>query len=362
MSKDLIINYQEKPCYNIAIRSDFSDLQNELKKLNKNYDYICVVTDSNVAPIYLDQILDILKSQSANTHSFVFDAGEKSKNLNTVQNLYEYLIENKFTRNSLLVALGGGVVGDLTGFTASTYLRSIDFIQIPTTLLAQVDSSIGGKTGVDFNQYKNMVGAFYMPRLVYMNLTTLNSLDDYNFAGGMSEVIKSALIQNKAFYNWLKSNSQSILNKDFSALEHLVFECCKIKGHVVEIDPNEKGIRAYLNYGHTLGHAIEKLSNFTLGHGQCVALGMVTANYLSRKLGFISKDEENDINKTILQYNLPLSVPNIKKEDVLAASKNDKKMTGNKIKFVVLKEVGLADTYLEFSDDDLLESLKMVCE
>ena len=260
------------------------------------------------------------------------------------------------------MALGGGVVGDLTGFTAATFLRGIDFIQIPTTLLSQVDSSVGGKTGVDFNSYKNMVGAFYMPRLVYMNLGTLMTLDDDNFACGMGEVIKSALIANKEFFDWLMTSSDKLLSKDFSALEHAVYECCTIKGHVVEVDPKEKGIRAYLNYGHTLGHAIEKLCEFKLGHGQCVALGMVCAGYLSVKLDNITQEEHDNVIECLKLYNLPTKVSGLNAESILEASKSDKKMTGKKIKFTVLKAIGEADSYLDFTDEDLLEAIDVVLD
>ena len=360
---DLIINYEGKPCYEICFRPDFSDLLELFNsEVNHVYDNICIVSDSNVAPIYLAEVLDIFKQTSSNVCSFSFDAGEASKNLVTVNMLYEHLILKHFTRNSLLVALGGGVVGDLTGFAAATFLRGIDFIQIPTTLLSQVDSSVGGKTGVDFKGYKNMIGAFYMPRLVYMNLDTLNTLDDYNFACGMGEVVKSALIANKGFYQWLKDNKQAILNKDYEALAHTVSECCKIKGHVVEIDPKEKGIRAYLNFGHTLGHAIEKLSNFKLGHGQCVSLGMVCAMHLSAKLGYVNQNEVSDVIDTLKAFDLPVSLSNLSADDIVLASKSDKKMAGAKIKFIVLKAIGEAAAYMDFSDEDLKYSIEQVLD
>ncbi|MCR5581951.1 MAG: 3-dehydroquinate synthase [Pseudobutyrivibrio sp.] len=361
MQNNLTINYDNAPCYNICFRPDFSDLFSVFQsEVNRNYDNICIVSDSNVASLYLAEVVSIFKQTGSQVSSFSFEAGEASKNLDTVNMLYEHLILKKYTRNSLLVALGGGVVGDLTGFAAATFLRGIDFIQIPTTLLSQVDSSVGGKTGVDFNRYKNMVGAFYMPRLVYMNIGTLMSLDDDNFACGMGEVVKSALIADLDLYSWLKDNSKAIANRDFAALEHMVYSCCKIKGHVVEIDPKEKGIRAYLNFGHTIGHAIEKLSDFKLGHGQCVGLGMVSASYLSNKLGLITSDEVDDIINTIKLFNMPTNVSALDAKEVLAATKSDKKMQGSKIKFTILKAIGEADSYLEFTDEDLLWAIDKV--
>ncbi|QFJ55611.1 3-dehydroquinate synthase [Pseudobutyrivibrio xylanivorans] len=359
----LNIKYDGEPCYNIYFRPDFGDLAGLFKKdLNKDYDNICIVTDSNVARLYLAEVVSIFKGICENVCSFSFEAGEASKNLDTVSMLYEHLIHRKFTRNSLLVALGGGVVGDLTGFAASTFLRGIDFIQMPTTLLSQVDSSVGGKTGVDFNHYKNMVGAFYMPKMVYMNLGTLSSLDDNNFACGMGEVIKSALIADKDFYNWLKENYSKLSAKDFDALAYAVYSCCRIKGHVVEIDPKEKGIRAYLNFGHTLGHAIEKLCNFGIGHGQCVALGMVCASFLSKKLGNISNEEYEDIIGCMKLYNLPVSVSELNRDEILYTSKSDKKMIGTKIKFTILKAIGEADSYVDFTDADLIEAIDQVLD
>ncbi len=361
MVYDLLINKEGHPCYNIHIRSDFSDLPSLFQSdTEKKYDNLCIVTDTNVAPLYAEQIKSLLDVISCPIHTFIFQAGESSKNLSTVQDLYEFLIQHHFTRHSLLIALGGGVVGDLTGFAASTYMRGIDFIQVPTTLLSQVDSSIGGKTGVDFNQYKNMVGAFYMPKMVYINTGALTTLDSYNFACGMGEVIKSALIQNKDFYFWLKDNVNAVKSLDIDTISTMIYECCKIKGYVVEIDPTEQGIRAYLNYGHTLGHAIEKLSNFKLGHGQCVGLGMICANYLSAQLGYLTADEVNNINDLCASYDLPAKVEDINASDILAASKSDKKMKAGKVKFIILKGIGQADIYEDFTDSDLLKAIEKV--
>ena len=363
MSQDLLINYEGKPCYNIHIRDSFADFGAMYSQsISKKYEKVCIVTDSTVKDLYLDELKAQLGQFFEEVYCFSFKAGESSKNLNTVQDLYEYLIVNKFTRKSLLVALGGGVVGDLCGFAASTFLRGIDFIQVPTTLLSQVDSSVGGKTGVDFNQYKNMVGAFYMPQMVYMNVSALNTLDDANYSCGLGEVIKSALIQDHDFYYWLLDNHESIMSRNFDAMEYMVFKCCSIKGYVVEIDPKEQGIRSYLNFGHTLGHAIEKLSNFNLGHGQCVALGMVSATYLSYKQGYLTKEDYINVVDSLKLFNLPVKISGLTTTDVIAASKSDKKMSNNRIKFVILKSIGQADTYMDFSDDDLAESLKEVLE
>ncbi len=359
--KNITVNYQNKPCYDIKIRNDFSELAASIKAAaSKSYGRVCVVTDSNVEKLYLEDVKSALAKEFETVISFAFEAGEPSKNIMTVQSLWEQLVLNRFDRNDLLVALGGGVVGDLTGFSASTYMRGIDFVQVPTTLLSCVDSSIGGKTGVDFLAYKNMVGAFYMPRLVYMNITTLKSLDDAQFACGMGEVIKHGLIKDIAYLDYLKKNKDAILAKDDEALEEIVYGSCQIKRMVVEEDPTEQGIRAHLNFGHTIGHAVEKMSDFKLFHGQCVAIGMVAALLLSKKLGYIADEEIDDIKELLLAYNLPVLASDINSADVLKATKSDKKAVGSKVKFVVLNRIGNADIYRDFSDEDLLSAIEEV--
>ena len=258
MSKLITVNYNQKPCYNIVIENDFSKLAENVTKLEISGRKLAVITDSNVGPLYADKVAQCLKETGNNIFVYTFEAGEKNKNLNTVQDVYEFLIKNKFDRKDMLVALGGGVVGDLTGFAAATYLRGIDFIQVPTSLLAQVDSSIGGKTGVDFRAYKNMVGAFHQPRLVYMNTSTLSSLNTRLFNSGFGEILKHGLIKDASYFQWLKDNIEKIAALDSGYLEEMIYRSCEIKRKVVENDPTEKGERAQLNFGHTLGHAIEK--------------------------------------------------------------------------------------------------------
>lgn len=230
----------------------------------------------------------------------------------------------------MLVALGGGVVGDLTGFAAATYLRGIDFIQVPTSLLAQVDSSIGGKTGVDFRAYKNMVGAFHQPRLVYMNTSTLSSLNTRLFNSGFGEILKHGLIKDASYFQWLKDNIEKIADLDSGYLEEMIYRSCEIKRKVVENDPTEKGERAQLNFGHTLGHAIEKQMNFELYHGECVVLGMIAALNICLERGTITKEEYDDIYNTFKAYNFPMTVDKTTIDDVIAASKNDKKWMATK--------------------------------
>ena len=359
MSKKVNVKYEGKPCYNIRVESSFSSLEKSLREdLDNLQRKVCIVTDSHVAALYLDEIASICGDLFSKVISFVFPAGEASKNMDTVQKLYLSLIENHFDRGDLLIALGGGVVGDLTGFAAATYLRGIDFLQIPTTLLAQVDSSIGGKTGVDFQQYKNMVGAFHMPRMVYMNTATLNTLPAEQFSSGMAEIIKHGLIRDEAYYRWISDHREGICGLDPELLEEMIYRSCQIKGSVVEEDPKEKGVRAHLNFGHTVGHAVEKLSDFRLSHGCSVALGMKAAAYLSKKLGYLSGEDISEMLSVFASFGLPVSLPlEEDSREILQATKSDKKMAGKQIKFIILTAVGTAQIYREFTDEDLLEAI-----
>ena len=252
----------------------------------------------------------------------------------------------------------------MTGFAAATYLRGIDFVQIPTTLLAQVDSSIGGKTGVDFAQYKNMVGAFNQPKLVYMNLDVLKTLPKEQFASGMAEALKSGLIRDQEYFTYLCDEIKAIQSLEQEAILRTVSGSCKIKREVVQNDPKEKGERALLNFGHTIGHAIEKLSDFTLYHGECVALGMVAAAYISFKSGNISKEDLEKIEHIISAYNLPIRLKTAKMsaDDVLAATKSDKKMEDGRVKFVLLHAIGDAYISREVSDEMLSDGIRYVLQ
>ena len=360
LSDRITVNYEGEPCYDIVFSKDFSEIGNELKKFNIENKKLCIVTESNVGPLYAEKLKNALETLCKKIIIHEFKAGEENKNVGTVENIYETLIANKFDRNDMLLALGGGVTGDITGFAAATYLRGIDFVQIPTTLLSQVDSSIGGKTGVDFKAYKNMVGAFYMPKLVYMNLSVLGSLSERLFNSGFGEIIKHGFIKDKEYYTWLKENIQHIKSHDYDALENMIAISCNIKRRVVELDPTEKGDRALLNFGHTLGHAIEKLKNFELYHGECVVLGMVAALEISRTRQLISDAEYEDAINTFKAYNFPVTVDGISVEDVIKVSKNDKKMDAGKIKFILLDRIGNAYIDKTVTDDEMRAALSKV--
>lgn len=357
MSERMTILYEKKPCYDIVFTTDFSELIPELQTLDIENRRLCVITDSKVKNLYAEELMELLEGKCKKAVLFSFPAGEENKTLDTVREIYTFLIQEKFDRKDLLIALGGGVTGDITGYVAATYLRGVDFVQIPTTLIAQSDSSIGGKTGVDFDGYKNMVGAFYMPKLVYMNVSTLKTLDDRQFFSGFAEVMKHGLIKDGRFYEWLLENMYEICDREPTVLLEMVQKSSLIKKLVVEKDPTEKGERALLNFGHTIGHAIEKYKNFTLTHGECVALGAVAAAFISWKHEWLSMEEYYEIRDMFVPFNLPISIEDIEPEKILELTKSDKKMEGDAIKFVLLKKVGKAVIDKTVTDEDILNAI-----
>ncbi len=293
---------------------------------------IHIVTDSNVAPLYLDQ----LRAQFPMTvSSTVIPAGEEHKTLDTVAGIYNDLCTAGLTRSDLLIALGGGVVGDITGFAAATYLRGISVCQIPTTLLSQVDSSVGGKCGVDLPQGKNLVGAFYQPELVIIDTAILNTLPERIFCDGMAEVIKYGCISNAKILDLVSA-------PDFrQKMEQIVYECVRIKRDVVQQDEHDNGLRMILNFGHTIGHAAEKLGNFVdLTHGQGVAVGMVAAAKLNAMLG--GNDFTQKITEICRMHQLPTELP-YAREDIYKSLLSDKKLRADTMNFILVNELGKAE-------------------
>jgi len=360
MAQRLPILYDKKPCYDIVFSQSFDDLWFDLEEIGIGERKIMIVTDSNVRPLYAEALCKELSEKCTKCSIFSFPAGEENKTLDTVKEAYKQLIEEGFGRKDLLIALGGGVVGDVTGFIAATYMRGFDYVQIPTTLLAQADSSIGGKTGVDFDGYKNMVGAFKMPKLVYMNLSTLKTLSDRQYFNGFAEIMKHGLIKDAGFYEWLISNMYEICDRDLDVLEEMIISSCTIKKLVVEKDPTEQGDRALLNFGHTIGHAIEKAKNFELLHGECVALGCVAAAYISCKRELLTMEEYYEIRDMFVPFYLPITVDDLKPEEVLSYTKSDKKMEAGKIKFVLLKRIGKSMIDKTVKEEEILAAINEI--
>ncbi len=379
MSKEIIVHgpmqasnqvFTDKkvPIYSIFIERDYNKLSDILNELQITNGKVMVITDSNVESYHLTDILLKVREYTNHVYSFVMEAGENHKNLDTVSDIYEQLIQNKFDRNDVLLALGGGVVGDITGFAAATYLRGIRFVQLPTSLLAMVDSSIGGKTGVDFRAYKNMVGSFHQPQAVYINLSVLSTLPDREFYSGFGEIIKHGLIRNQEYALSLKDNVTVARNRNLDTLEEIVHQSCLVKQAVVENDPTEKNERALLNFGHTIGHAVEKFMNFTLLHGECVAIGMVAASYISYLKGTISEDGLKRIIHLIEAYQLPIhfnmdiNQQKIDSSEILSIIKHDKKMISGQIRFILLKELGNAYIDQTVTEDEMTKAISFIME
>ncbi len=371
MKKNIPVLKDGQINYEIMLRRDFEDLKNLPDVFDASNRKVCIVSDSNVAPIYQKELFDILSLSFKKVECFVLEAGESNKNLSSIEKIYEFLIEKNFDRKDMLVALGGGVVGDMTGFAAATYLRGIDFIQIPTSLLAISDSSVGGKTGVDFKAYKNMVGAFYMPKLVYINVSVLSTLPMRELSCGMAEVIKYGFIMDPNFLNVLDDISADIMKKDIDSLMSVAARSCECKKEVVEEDPNEKGRRAILNFGHTAGHAIEKACNFALLHGECVAIGMNVAMIISKGRGYINEAQYIRGINLLKKYSLPISLSEIKdslpsftysfkEKELIELMLSDKKTLGGKIRFILLKSFGESFISEDITKDEIHDALKVI--
>ena len=365
----LTVRHEGRDIYDIVYSGDFTNLSMYFHKLNPDKTKkICIVCDSKVAELYLEKLKAICSMDFSKIISFVFSEGEENKNLDTIKELYIELINEHFERNDILLALGGGVTGDMCGYAAATYLRGVDYIQIPTSLLADVDSSIGGKTGVDFDNFKNMIGAFHMPKLVYINLGTLRTLDKRQFWSGMGEVVKSALIKDEKLYYYLKENIDEITSlentsKNTDVLTEIVYRCNIIKKNVVEEDPFEtKGERVLLNFGHTLGHAIEKYMNFEFLHGECVSIGCILASYISRDKGLLSYKDVEDIDTFIRTYfNIPeLRLTEEDMDKIVEITHSDKKSYGDVIKFILLKRVGKAYIDQTVTDEEMIAGINEI--
>ncbi len=354
MKDELIVRGADNaPLYSIILDNSYDGLTDVLRSLQMKGRKLCLVTDSNVGPLYANEVCGLLEKEGFFCVSYTFPAGEASKNLDTVAALYEFLIEHSFDRNDMLLALGGGVTGDLTGFAAATYLRGIRFIGMPTSLLSMVDSSIGGKTGVDYKAYKNMVGAFYQPSAVYINISVLHTLPEREFLAGLGEVVKHGFILDREYHTFLKENTEKISAKNPEVLRSMIYQSLCIKRGVVERDPKEKGERALLNFGHTIGHAVEKLNHFALLHGECVSVGMVAAAEISVLRGVLSREEADEIKALLSELGMMTEVSELNKEELLAVCHRDKKADGAKIKFVLLSQIGQAFLDAEVTDEEL---------
>ena len=302
-----------------------------------------IISDSNVAPLYADSAVKSLNRAGFQTLIITVKAGETAKSMKSVDSCLNQLADHRLERKSFIVALGGGVVGDLAGFVAATFLRGISFIQVPTTLLALVDSSVGGKVGVNLPSGKNLVGAFYQPKLVLADLATLDSLPEREFKSGLAEVIKYGIIYDAEFFDQLERDLPKLLKRNTAALERVVARCCQIKAEVVGMDETEGGLRAILNFGHTIGHALEAISGYgKYLHGEAISIGQIAAARLSRDLLGLPESDVARITDLFRRAGLPISVKltTVQRARLLAAMQLDKKVSGGEIKFVLASEIG----------------------
>ena len=321
-----------------------------------------IVTNETIAPIYLDSVLSQIPDKTIDV--VILPDGEQFKNLDTLNLIFTVLLEKQHDRTTTLIALGGGVIGDMTGFAAASYQRGVSFVQIPTTLLAQVDSSVGGKTGVNHMLGKNMLGAFHQPNAVVIDLNTLASLPDRQFSAGMAEVIKYGLIADYQFLQWLETNVEPLLNRDEDALTYAIKRSCLNKANIVSADETEQGIRAILNLGHTFGHAIETFQQYKgLLHGEAVAVGTVMAAELSVLTGHLSPLDVDRIKNILTAFGLPLKPPaKMTPNEFLSLIYRDKKVLDGTLRLVLLKTLGDAYVTDGFAIEWLQATLIKACE
>ena len=310
---------------------------------------VMIVTNETVAPLYLDKIKALLVDYDVDVT--VLEDGEEFKNIDSLNSIFDHLIGQRHNRTTTLIALGGGVVGDMTGFAAASYQRGVNFIQIPTTLLSQVDSSVGGKTGINHPQGKNMIGAFYQPKAVLIDTSTLTTLPENEFSAGLAEVIKYGLISDSEFLDWLEHNLDDLLSLQDQALQYAIKRSCEIKAYIVSQDETEQGVRAILNLGHTFGHAIEAYTHYKEWlHGEAVAAGTVMAADLSKRIGNLSEAEMQRIIQLFSKANLPVRPPqSMNSEDFMRYMSIDKKVLDGHLRLVLLQGLGAAYVTSDFA-------------
>ena len=318
---------------------------------------VLIVTNETVAPLYLKPLQGELEAQFT-VKVCVLPDGEQYKNQTSINQIYDALMAEHFNRDVTLIALGGGVIGDMTGFAAASFMRGVNFIQIPTTLLSQVDSSVGGKTGINLPQGKNMIGAFWQPQMVLANMSTLKTLPARELSAGLAEVIKYALIMDAEFLTWLEHNLPAMMALDLAILGEAVKRCCQYKADIVAQDERESGVRALLNFGHTFGHVIETHEGYgNWLHGEAVAAGMVQAAELSQKLGWLTSNDVARIKRLLVLANLPITPPAIDVQTALGLMGHDKKVKHGQIRLILLKSLGKAVLTNDFDAALLTEVL-----
>ncbi len=347
--------------YDIYFTDSFAALPQRLHEAGAPAKLL-IVTDTNVEQLYAGTVNEILKTSGYDSAVYAFPAGEENKNMNSILGICRACMEHGLDRKSMILALGGGVVGDMAGFAAAIYMRGIDFIQIPTTLLAQSDSSVGGKTGIDFMDSKNILGAFHQPKLVYINVSTLKTLPPVQFISGMGEVIKHGIIRDAGFYGFVKDNAPLIQSLDTATLIKMAKRNCAIKAEVVEQDEKENGLRAILNFGHTIGHAVESAFNFTMTHGECVGLGMIAASRIAVRRGLIDDTVLSDITQTLRSYGFRTVAAVPDAEIVLSFMQKDKKKSMGRLKFVLPTAISKVIQTYDVTEEEIFDAIRYITE
>lgn len=321
---------------------------------------VAIVSNTMVAPLYMQAIAQPLRDAGVSVIEIILPDGEAHKNNQTLQIIYDHLLQNRCERNTTLIALGGGVIGDLTGYAAATYLRGVPFIQVPTTLLSQVDSSVGGKTGINHPLGKNMIGAFYQPKLVLADIDTLKTLPQRELSAGIAEVIKYGLIRDADFFDWLEINMSALMDLDTAVASYAIYRSCQNKAEVVVADEHEQGERALLNLGHTFGHAIENAMGYGVWlHGEAVATGTVMAADLSQRMGWLNAAQIARI-KTIMQAaKLPIDAPDLGADEYLRLMQLDKKVSDGRIRLILQQDIGKAVMTADYDADKLKQTLSL---
>jgi 3-dehydroquinate synthase len=310
-----------------------------LKELGFN-DKVVIVTDPIVKNLYALSLRQSLTGNEFKSVILEIPEGEEFKSLDTAERLYEELTDFEAERSTPIMALGGGVIGDTAGFVAATYMRGVPFMQLPTTLLAQVDSSIGGKVAVNFGQLKNIIGAFYQPKIVVSDITTLQTLPPAEIINGLGEVIKYAIIKGENFFTYLEEHLDQIMSLDKKSLEYIVVASAQIKAEIVAKDEKDEGLRNLLNFGHTIGHAVESVTNFGVSHGQAIAIGMLSASIIAKESGILESAAVARIRKLLKRAGFMVKIPNVETSKIIEAMTHDKKVAGGKIRFILPRGIG----------------------
>lgn len=356
----LRVDLSEKS-YDIIFEDSFSSLGLHMKNIGAPKKLL-IIADSNVYELYSEEVKAELTRAGFDVSVFKFPAGEENKNMETILTMCDACIKEQLDRKSIIVALGGGVTGDMAGFCASIFMRGIDFVQIPTTLLSQCDSSVGGKTGIDFGMAKNILGSFYQPKMVYINVSTLKTLPKREFISGMGEVIKHGVIRDKDLFEYIENNADKILQMDNKVLIEIIKSNCSVKADVVSNDEKENSLRRILNFGHTIGHAIESAMNFKLTHGECVALGMLCIFQIAKERGKITDVEVKRLENILLSYGFKTKIDIPDFDKILSLVRVDKKKQGAKVTFIMPEGIGKTSFCDDITDDEIKASLLYIKE